>query len=67
MSDIEHLLENAVICMENKEDFKDFLEMWQTKDQLTRVSATADELWMMAQWVVYTYKYAVIADIPLED
>ena len=66
MSDIEHLLENAVYCLKNKEDFEDFTKMWQTQDQLTRTKATADEIWMMAQWVLYVYKPSIIADyVPL--
>lgn len=64
MSDIEHLLENAVCHLEANKEFEDFMKMWQTQDQLTRAKATADEIWTMAMWVVYVYKPAIIADLP---
>ena len=54
MSPAEHAIENAVYAMEHNKCFKD----WSSTDiNLQYLNATADEIWSMAQWVLYTKCY----------
>ena len=54
MSPAEHAIENAVHAMEHDQCFKD----WSSTDiNLQYLNATADEIWSMAQWVLYTKCY----------
>ena len=34
MSNIEHLIENAITCLEGNKDFDYFTTMWQNKEML---------------------------------
>ena len=52
MSNAEHAIENAVFAIEHGIDFHEWNK---NKDiNFMYISATPDEVWQMAQWVVYT-------------
>lgn len=51
MSNAEHAFENAICALEEGRSFKE----WKDNDiNLGYVSATAEEIWDMAQYAVYT-------------
>lgn len=53
MTYAEHALENAIIAMKNHKEMND----WAAKDlNLPALKASAEEVWAMAGYVVYTYK-----------
>ena len=54
MSNIEHLIENAIIAVEEGKSFEDFNSAEHNKKMLRRVCACADEIWEIAQYVVYS-------------
>ena len=56
MSNIEHLLENAISEIEHGKGIEDFVSRWYNTQMLNSVNATADEIWQMAQYVVFSYK-----------
>ncbi len=61
MSNIEHLLENAISEVEAGHDIDDFRALTypiNTSDMLERVSATIEEIWQMAVYVVCTHDNA---------
>ena len=49
MSNAEHALENAVYAIEHDIPF----EVWKLDINLEYTNATADEVWSMAQWVLF--------------
>ena len=60
MSNIEHLIENALTAMGNKPNgtyqaFKDAMRSKHNRMMLQTVAITEDELWAIAQYVVYTW------------
>lgn len=54
MSNIEHLIENAIIAVEKDKTFEDFNSAERNKAMLRKVCACADEIWEIAQYVVYS-------------
>lgn len=51
MTSAEHAIENAVSALERGVEFED----WAYNDpNLEYTAARADEIWSMAQWVLYT-------------
>ena len=53
MSNAEHAIENAVVALEKNIDY----ETWASNDlNLENLQATPDEIWNMAQWVLYNYR-----------
>ena len=54
MSNIEHLIENAIIAVEEDKTFEDFNSAERNKMMLRMVCACADEIWEIAQYVVYS-------------
>ena len=62
MSNIEHLIENAITCLEGNKDFDYFTTMWQNKGMLKYVNASPEEIWEMAIYVVTTYKDGIVWD-----
>ena len=66
MSNIEHLIENAVTALENKEKYEDWLDAWYTKEQLKYVKSPPEEIWEMAIWCHYTYRPSFECDLSEE-
>lgn len=54
MSNIEHLLENAIAEVREGHNINDFKALWHTREMLKLVNATIEEIWEMAIYVVYT-------------
>ena len=63
MSNIEHLIENAITTIEENQTFKDFIGYNYNKMMLETVSASAEEIWEMALYVHYVYKSGIILDM----
>lgn len=55
MSNLEHAIENALVCIENGKSFKEFAENENSLANLNGISATAEEIWEIAEYVKYTY------------
>lgn len=60
MSNIEHLIENAIISIEHNETYDDWKNKWQQKAMIPEVMSDPWEIWQMAQYVVYTYKNHIV-------
>lgn len=54
MSRIEHLFENAITAIGDDISFKEYKESWSTQSMAEGVNATLEEIWMLAEYVVYT-------------
>ena len=59
MSDIEHLIENAIDSIERNEEYKDWVSKWQQKAMLKEVKSDPWEIWQIAQYCVYNYKESI--------
>ena len=60
MSNVEHLIENALTAMKETsgdtyEAFMDEMGTWYNQQMLGMTSITKDELWEIAQYIVYTW------------
>ena len=62
MSNIEHLIENAITCLEENRGYDYFRMMWQNAEMIKYVHATPEEIWEMAIYVVTTYKDGIVWD-----
>lgn len=60
MSNIEHLIENAITCLEKNRDYDYFRMMWQNAEMIKYVHASLEEIWEMAIYVVTTYKDSIV-------
>ena len=59
MSNIEHLIENAITAIEENKKYEDWVSAWQQKTMLKEVMSDPWEIWQMAQYCVYTYKDSI--------
>lgn len=65
MSNCEHLIENALVSMQRAERentdiykaFQDEMSWSGNKAMLDEVSMTKEELWQIAQYILYSYPY----------
>lgn len=63
MTRCEHLIENALITMQRAgranmdvyEEFHHKMNLWPNKDMLEQVHMTKDELWEIAQYILYVW------------
>ena len=73
MSNLEHLIENGILAMEtyNPNEWYQHMQKdinWQGNEHIT-----INDLWVICQYVVYSYKWKLIDDIenltgiPLND
>ena len=60
MSIAEHLIENAIVCIEHDETYDDWLSKWQQEAMIKEVKSPPQEIWEMAQYCVYTYKTHIV-------
>lgn len=60
MSNIEHLIENAICCLERGETYDDFLSYGFNPDMLKLVKSPAEEIWQMAIYAHTTYRESII-------
>ena len=54
MSNLEHLIENAIVAIKSDKDINDFKSVVYNQVMLNKVTATAEEIWEMASYVIYT-------------
>ena len=63
MTRCEHLIENALVKMQmakkanmdTYEAFQDVMNLWPNKDMLEQVHITKEELWEIAQYIMYVW------------
>lgn len=63
MTRCEHLIENALMAMQRArnanmdvyEEFQHAMNVWPNKDMLERVHINKDELWEIAQYIMYVW------------
>ena len=60
MSNIEHLIENAISAVEHHKDILEWKKEGHNRLMLLSVQAPAYEIWEMAQYIVYNYKPYVV-------
>ena len=60
MSNIEHLIENAITSIEENKTYEDWRSDWRQKAMLKEVMSDAWEIWQMAQYCYYTYRQDII-------
>lgn len=56
MTNAEHLIENAVCCLEKNESFEMFSSRKYNVEMAEMQHIDLMDVWMMAQYVVYTLK-----------
>lgn len=54
MSNLEHLIENAIVAIRSDKDINDFKSVVYNQVMLQNVTATAEEIWEMASYVIHT-------------
>ena len=59
MSNAEHLIENAIVCMEENKSYDDFISADVNKRMFEFVKSPPEEIWEMAIYVYYTYRESV--------
>lgn len=60
MSNIEHLIENAIDAIEKNKTYEDWKTNWRQKAMLREVKSDPFEIWQIAQYCYYTYREAII-------
>jgi hypothetical protein len=62
MSNYEHLIENAVVCMEKGEDYEDFADAYYNRLMSAECDISLQDIWRMASYVVFTLKPSWVSD-----
>ena len=60
MSNTEHLIENAIVCLEENKSYEDFISADVNERMLKLVKSPPEEIWDMAIYVYYTYRESII-------
>ena len=60
MSNTEHLIENAIVCLEEKKSYEDFIDTDVNKRMFKLVKSPPEEIWDMAIYVYYTYRESIV-------
>lgn len=55
MSNAEHLIENAITCLQESKTFEDFLAIWHTPIMCGLVGISPEDVWKMAMHVYYEF------------
>ena len=63
MSNIEHLLENAIASIESNNTYDSWLKQNTQQSMLQEVKASSSEIWTLAQYCVYVYKPGIVVDM----
>ena len=63
MNNIKHIFENAITALEHNHDYEYWVKQNAQQIMLPEVKAAAFEIWLMAQYCVYTYKPCIEADL----
>ena len=56
MSNIMHLIENAICCLEKGKKYEDFISAGFNPKMLKMVKSPAEEIWEIAIYVYTTYR-----------
>ena len=62
MTNAEHLIENAICCIENGETYEDFSGAWYNKVMAEENNIDLDQVFQMAIYIVYTVKQIWVSD-----
>lgn len=62
MSNIEHLIENAIFDMERGVGYEAYVSEKPQAIMFPTVSATPDEIWEIAQYVITTYREYILME-----
>ena len=60
MSNLEHLIENAICDMERGRSYEEYVGEWAQQAMLPMVNVKPEELWEIAQYVITTYRDSVL-------
>jgi hypothetical protein len=63
MSIEEHLVENSICELERNKDYKKFMASELLIEQSKQTKIPMSFMWIMAQYVVYTYKESIESDM----
>ncbi len=66
MTNAEHLIENAIIDMENRKDFEYFSSQKHNKLMSEMCNINLSSVWEMAQYVVWSLKPVWLSDKEIE-
>ena len=62
MSNVEHLIENAICCLENNEEYADFAKQNYNIIMAEESNIKLEDIWTMAVHVVYSVRQIWISD-----
>ena len=62
MSGAQHLIENAIMCIENNKSYEDFSNAYVNKITSSECDIALQDVWDMAMHVVYTTKRSWVSD-----
>lgn len=63
MSNEEHLIENAVFCIERGQNYEDFADAKHNREMAKWSKMNLEQVWRMAIHVVYTLKESWVSDV----
>lgn len=63
MSGAQHLIENAIMCIENGKIYDDFSNACVNKTMSDVYGIALEDVWSMAMYVVYTTKRRWVGDV----
>lgn len=63
MSNEEHLIENAVCCLERGQSYEDFANATHNKEMAEICRIDLIQVWLMAVYTVYTLKPEWVSDV----
>ena len=63
MSNEEHLIENAVCCLERGQEYADFADAKHNRAMAEASRIDLGQVWRMAIYVVYTLKHEWVSDV----
>ena len=62
MSNCEHLIENAIVCMEKGKTYADFSDDYYNRLMSAQCDIALQDIWSMASYVVFTLKPSWVSD-----
>lgn len=63
MSNLEHLIENTLICIENKLPYERILDFIKNAPNFEGTPLSVDEVWEVCQYVYYTWDRSLLNTI----
>lgn len=62
MSNVEHLIENAIIALERNKKYEDFADQKYNVTMANQSNIKLEDIWAMAIHVVYVFKASWVSD-----